>query len=106
MSITQFKRTQKFNDLLTHVNSEIDSDSDMRLTVCEFVDLNKNVENSDTVSQDGIIESITGKPSDDDSCDQSETLLAPLPPTDSQSQIALETGIRFFESQIQLGSRT
>ena len=38
----------------------------MRLTVHEFVDLDKNVENSVTISEEGIIESITGKPGDDD----------------------------------------
>ena len=73
----------------------------MRLTVPEFVNMDQNVENSETVSEDAIIESITGKPSDDDkdSCDQSETLLPPPPPTASQARNALETVIRFFESQ-------
>ena len=59
----------------------------MRLTVCEFVDVDKNVENSETVSEDGIIESITGKPSDDDSCDQYETLLPNPPPRDLQPKL-------------------
>ena len=91
----------EFNDLLTRVYSELDTDPDMRLTVRELVNMDQNVENSETVSEDTIIESITGKPSDDDedSCDQSEILLPPPPPTASQARNALETVIRFFESQ-------
>ena len=33
----------EFNDLLTHVYSELDTDPDMRLTVSEFVNMGKNV---------------------------------------------------------------
>ena len=40
MLITPFK----FNDLLTCIYSELDTDQDIRLTVREFVDMDKNVE--------------------------------------------------------------
>ena len=59
------------------------------------------MENLETVSEGGIIESIIGKPSDDDkdSCDQSDTPLPPHSSTASQARYAFETVIRFFESQ-------
>ena len=91
------KYIAEFSDLLlSHKYSELDTNPDMGLTIREFVEKDKNLENSETISEEGIMESITGKPGDDDkdSCDQSETSLSH---TAALFQNALETVIRFFE---------
>ena len=90
---------RELGQLLNTVQDDLDLDPDLRLTVKQFVEMDKHIQPSEVISENDIIKSITDSNdsgSDDDA--QPETDPAPLP-THVEAKHAIETVITFLEHQ-------
>jgi len=88
----------ELGDLLHSVQDELDLDPDMRLTVRQFVDMDRHLQPTEVISDDDIVQSVTKNDESDSDDEPSEIKLAP-PPTYTEAKQAIETVIKFLEHQ-------
>ncbi|XP_069101478.1 tigger transposable element-derived protein 6-like [Argopecten irradians] len=88
------------HNLLKKVQDELDLDPDLRLTVRQFVDLDKHLAPSEVVEEGEIVNSVTTNTSDDPDGDDDETdiYLAP-PPSVAEARLAIDTVVNFLEHE-------
>ena len=84
--------------LLSRVYSDLDVDPELQMTVQEFVNIDKDLQTSQDVSDGNIIESIISDTGEDSQADDADDI-EEVQPTYKQVTDSLNIAIKFFEME-------
>jgi len=84
--------------LLSRVYSDLDVDPELQMTVQEFVNIDKDLQTSQDVSDGNIIESVISDTSEDCQADDADDI-EEVQPTCKQATDSLNITIKFFEME-------
>ena len=84
--------------LLSRVYSDLDVDPELQMTVQEFVNIDKDLQTSQDVSDGNIIESVISDTGEDSQADDADDI-EEVQPTYKQVTDSLNIAIKFFEME-------